>query len=303
MAMEEGKEDIREIIPLEEIEAEDSEAEGHQVGAEAAGEPGQRKKLSSNILTPEEMENKLIEIRGKVPSFVINDIRENLKDKTLNGEKLSNIISRVVNAYHMSKGGASGGGAGNFTDIIGKFSQHLEELTREVKEIKSGKPQPRVNTSPKPPKVEKKVKRIEELSSMKPEEFLFVSGDGDGDDEVRLKSIPDDVFSIMITMKWIELMVEKVGITNLPDVLEFYCDMEWISDAVVAKLIKYAKGTKPFHEDVDWKPEEKLTARDHMLSLLFVERLRGKQVSKDLLIQLDRELKKIRSGAEEIYGI
>ncbi len=138
---------------------------------------------------------------------------------------------------------------------------------------------------------------------MKPEEFLFVAGDDGDDDEVRLKSIPDDVFSIMITMKWIELMVEKVGITNLPDVLEFYCDMEWISDAVVAKLIKYAKGTKPFHEDVDWKPEEKLTARDHMLSLLFVERLRGKQVSKDLLIQLDRELKKIRSGAEEIYGI
>lgn len=274
--------EIREIIRIEE---EEENEERKEAGDE-------------ELVSREELESRLRSLRGKVPSFVINDLLENLTDKELTKKKLDRLIDRVITAYISGRGSSDPA----LSKYITELNKKIDSLTSEIKELKEKEAKVEEMQESIIEERQKEVKPLEELKTLPPEKFLFTTSTR-GDSEVRLKKIPEDVLSIMIAMKWVEFLIEKVGITNLPEVLEFYCDLGWISEEVLTKLIKYAKGTKPFHEDMDWKPEEKLTARDHMLSLLFIERLRGRKISKDLLIMLDRELKKIRSSAEEIYGV
>ncbi|GBE54650.1 archaeal flagella protein [archaeon BMS3Bbin15] len=288
------KEGIREIIRVDDMEEKE----------EDTSEKGEDRPVSR-----EELETKLGNLKGRVPSFVISDLMQNLTGKELTKKKLERIMNRVVSTYFASRGGGRGeargrGGGEAFSEYVRELNNKLDLLSSEIKELKYKKKESKKKREENYRSAEKsKVpENLEELKSLPPESFLFAAQTGD-DKGVRLKSIPEDVLSIMISMKWVEFLIETVGITNFADVLEFYSDLGWISESVLTKLIKYAKGTRPFHEDMDWKPEEKLTARDHMLSLMFIERLRGKKISKDLLILLDRELKKIRSGAEEIYGV
>jgi len=270
--------EIREVIKLEEIQQEEQREDEKPV-------------------TEEEIENRLQELRGKVPSFVIRDLRENLSGKQLTKGKLEKIINRVVSSYFSSRGSSQ-----NFSKYVADMNKKLDDLAKEIRDLKQSRE--KLHETEKIPPAEKaeldKYMETQELESQPPERVLFSMQEQGG---ARLERLPEDVLSIMLAMKWVEFLVEKVGITNLPDVLEFYVELGWISDEVFTKLIKYARGTKPFHEEVDWKPEEKLTARDHMLSLLFIERLRGRRISRDLLILLDREINKIKSSAEEIYGV
>ncbi len=122
-------------------------------------------------------------------------------------------------------------------------------------------------------------------------------------DKVRLKSIPDDTMHTMISMRWLEFLIEKVGTSNLQDVLEYYYEIGWISESVLTKLEKYSKGVKPFHDEPDWRPSEKLSTKGHIMSLLYIERLKGNDVGKELLDKLEREVKKIEKGAEKLYGV
>lgn len=313
MAADKVDDDIRNVISLEEDLEMIAEAEAENF-LEAADE-GQSS--PSQTLSPDEIERKLKDVKGDIPSFILKDVRENLRNRHVTEEKLNNIIAKVTNAYHLNRQGGSSADIEPILDGLNQRLNDLDEMVRDIKKLKSEsgsngkrlKKKPKAKAEPtkeQDSKVDDSIntKDFEELSALKPEEFLLVSNGLNGHAKgFRLEDIPEDVFSIMVSMKWLEFIIEKVGITNLPDILEFYSDMGWISDKVMDKLIKYARGTRPFHQEVDWKPEDKLTARDHMLSLLFVERLRGKKVSKDMLIQLDRELKKIKAGAEEIYGL
>jgi len=152
-----------------------------------------------------------------------------------------------------------------------------------------------------------------QIDGISPESILF----GDDNGRAKLCDIPEDVVSIMISLKWLEFLIEKTGVSNMPDVLEFYCDLNWISEKALSSLMRYSKGTKPLNENHDGHGGqaghgndgddngvgEKLSARDHIMSLLFIERLRGNRISQDVLEQLERELKKIRRGVEELYGV
>jgi len=279
-------EDIREVIRIDE-EQEEAPA---QEAVEGAGD---------EFLTPEEIEARLKSLRGKVPTFIINDLLENLSGRSITREKLEKIIDRVVTAYYASSGGES-------SAYISELNRKIDMLASQIREIAESRAQEEDAMEVQEEEVEepnhsRRAPSAEVVRELPPEQALFASA-GERR-KPRLSRIPEDVLSIMIAMKWLEFLIEKVGITNLPEVLEFYSDLGWISEEVVTKLLKYARGTKPFHQDLDWKPEDKLTARDHMLSLLFIERLRGRKVSKDLLIKLEREIQKIKAGAEEIYGV
>ncbi|NOZ82996.1 MAG: hypothetical protein GXN98_04190, partial [Euryarchaeota archaeon] len=77
-------EDIREVIRIEE---EQEEA------------PSQEAREGEEFLTPEEVEARLKSLRGKVPTFIINDLLENLSGRSITREKLEKIIDRVITAY------------------------------------------------------------------------------------------------------------------------------------------------------------------------------------------------------------
>ncbi|ASJ11162.1 flagellar protein D [Thermococcus sp. P6] len=119
----------------------------------------------------------------------------------------------------------------------------------------------------------------------------------------RLKAIPEDMVSTMIALKWLGFLIDRVGIQNLENVLEFYYEIGWISENVLNTLLRYAKGTRPHHRDPEWKPAEKLTVQDHLISLLFIERLRGLRINRDVLDKLEREIKTLEKTLDEFYGV
>ncbi|WP_281176001.1 FlaD/FlaE family flagellar protein, partial [Thermococcus celericrescens] len=121
--------------------------------------------------------------------------------------------------------------------------------------------------------------------------------------KARLEKLPDDIVSTMIALKWLGFLIDRVGIQNLERVLEFYYEIGWISEGVLNNLLHYAKGTRPHHRDPEWKPAEKLTVQDHLISLLFIERLRGLRINRNVLDKLEREIKMLEKTLDEFYGI
>jgi len=121
--------------------------------------------------------------------------------------------------------------------------------------------------------------------------------------KARLENLPEDIVSTMIALKWLGFLIDRVGIQNLESVLEFYYDIGWISEKVLNALLRYAKGTRPHHRDPEWKPSEKLTVQDHLISLLFIERLRGLRITRDVLDKLEREVKILEKTLDEFYGV
>lgn len=121
--------------------------------------------------------------------------------------------------------------------------------------------------------------------------------------KARLEKLPEDVVSTMIALKWLGFLIDRVGIQNLERVLEFYYEIGWISEEVLNQLLRYAKGTRPHHRDPEWKPADKLTVQDHLISLLFIERLRGLRINRDVLDKLEREIKLLEKTLDEFYGI
>lgn len=245
-------------------------------------------------LTDEDIETKLRELRGKLPSFLIEDLKENLQGKLITEKQLGRIINRSIEAYRARK--SAGDRSVFFSKKIEELDSKIEKLFEIMKKEKEEKKEEKeIKKSMEARKMEKEIPSISEI---KPETLLFSS-----EKKPRLEDIPEDIFSTMIALKWLEFLVERVGTKNLSDVLEFYHDLNWISEKCVTKLLRYAKGTKAFHEDNDWKPVEKLSAQEHIMSLLFIERLGGNKISRDLLDNLERELKKIKATAEELYGV
>ncbi|GBF36087.1 FlaD/FlaE family flagellar protein [Methanofervidicoccus abyssi] len=118
----------------------------------------------------------------------------------------------------------------------------------------------------------------------------------------KLEKIPDDPISIIFAFKWIEYLSEKVGYSNIPDVLEFYYNLGWLSDRAVLDLLKFLKGIRPGIEEEEELPP-RLTITDHLVSLLFIERLNGKKISSDILDRIEWEIRRIKKGVEEYYGV
>ena len=118
-----------------------------------------------------------------------------------------------------------------------------------------------------------------------------------------LMDIPNDPESIIILMKWLQYLVDKCGHSHLSDILDYYVDIEWISDDAKISLLDYSQGitegySKSGTEDGE-KEREKgktfsdLPAKDHIQSLLFIQKLKGTHLDKHFLDRIDGELTRI----------
>ncbi|MCD4800598.1 MAG: flagella protein [Methanococcoides sp.] len=116
---------------------------------------------------------------------------------------------------------------------------------------------------------------------------------------VRLESIKKNPMSVVILLNWIEFLMERVGRNNLMDALDYYVDIEWISDEVRFEIMAYARGIDYYVEKPTWR----LLPEDHTKSLLFIERLCGRKIDRTMLSMTDREMAKVKHGLEELYGI
>jgi flagellar protein FlaD len=121
----------------------------------------------------------------------------------------------------------------------------------------------------------------------------------DGYPIVRLDSIKGDPMSVVVLLNWIEFLMERVGRNNLMDALDYYVDIGWISEDVRSEIMAYARGIDYYVEKPTWR----LLPEDHTKSLLFIERLCGRKIDKNMLSTIDREMSKVKHGLEELYGI
>ncbi len=119
----------------------------------------------------------------------------------------------------------------------------------------------------------------------------------------RLERVPADMVSTMMVLKWLGFLIDRVGMQNLENVLEFYYGVGWISEDVLNTLMKYAEGIRPHPREPEWRPDEKLTIRDHLVSLLFIERLRGVRITREVLDSVEREMRLIGKILDDMYGV
>jgi archaellum component FlaD/FlaE len=113
------------------------------------------------------------------------------------------------------------------------------------------------------------------------------------DDAVQpLEQIPTDPESIVVIMKWLQYLVDKIGKNNLPDILGYYVDIGWISDNVRLDLIDYSKGL--IEEPTSGTPRSsQLPTRDHLQSLLFIQKLKGVQMDERFIDKIERDMEKM----------
>lgn len=114
-----------------------------------------------------------------------------------------------------------------------------------------------------------------------------------------LQTIPSDPESIIIVMKWLSFMVDRIGKRSLPDVLGYYVDIGWISDDVRLDLINYSKGiiedpNAPFTQN----DTNHLPTKDHLQSLLFIQKLKGIHLDDRFLNRIDRDMEKMTKSLE-----
>jgi flagellar protein FlaD len=118
----------------------------------------------------------------------------------------------------------------------------------------------------------------------------------------KLESLPEDTISTMLVFKWLEFLVSRVGSNNLIDILDYYHNLGWISDSVVNRLAKASKNMKYFNEEFR-KSTGKMIPEDHVVSLLYIEKLAGRPIPVDELDNINREVARIVKWGEEIQSI
>ena len=85
-----------------------------------------------------------------------------------------------------------------------------------------------------------------------------------------------------ILEQWLRFMLERVGHNNLPLLLDHYEEIGWISSNVSDKLIELAESQKQRYVGPSWT----LSAEEHRVSMLFIEKLQGKPVEISVLSNL-----------------
>jgi flagellar protein FlaD len=113
-----------------------------------------------------------------------------------------------------------------------------------------------------------------------------------------LFEIPNNPESVVVLMKWLQYLVDKLGKNNLPHILGYYVDIDWISDDVRLDLIKYSKGIIDAKEGIK-KEMAHLSTKDHIQSLLFIQKLKGQQLDERFIWKIDREMEKMAKSIED----
>jgi flagellar protein FlaD len=138
-----------------------------------------------------------------------------------------------------------------------------------------------------------------------------------------IEKLEEGYLTRALVMRWIEFLFERLKRNRISPVLEYYHEIGWISEEVKTQIMSYARGE---HQDVtSYEPEDhlmdspggdgllqkefksiddwRLSAEDHLRSLLFLEMIAGRKVDKDKLNSLEQEIAKIKKGLEQYHGV
>jgi archaeal flagellar protein FlaD len=157
----------------------------------------------------------------------------------------------------------------------------------------------------------------------------------------RLTQIGSDPTCLIALVRWIEFVLSRIKRDQVKSLLTFYVRIGWISEGIRDHVIDVIRGIRPTptgaktvtttveapkdkEGDVvmsygkervaetsltapagkapmqdDWR----MTIEDHMKSLIFIERVRGTEVNKDKLEDLERDVENMRKGMESFFGL
>ncbi|NJE25594.1 flagellar protein [Thermococcus sp. MV5] len=274
------------------------------------------------MITENEIDSKLQMLQGKVPNVLIKDLKDKLISKMdiLTPEQVDLIMNRVLENYSSQ------------AERLRRLDKRVEEIGKYLEEIRRhliGKTTDHKEFNENFERIPERIPEVEhqeEIKSYDPPKIELIENNRSGEEEIlteefqipkdvrealisptkmraRLEHLPTDTVSTMIALKWLGFLIERAGMLNLENVLEFYYTIGWISEEVLESLLKYANGTRPHQREPNWKPDDKLTIQDHLISLLFIERLRGTKITPEVLNSLERELKMMNKILEHVYGV
>lgn len=91
---------------------------------------------------------------------------------------------------------------------------------------------------------------------------------------VPLTSLKNNTNSLVVILSWLEYLIKKVGVDETRESLRYYTEtLRWITPEVFFDLDKYLRGMK---NNTEIKSNEKLSVRDHIVSLYFISKLNEK---------------------------
>ncbi len=114
-----------------------------------------------------------------------------------------------------------------------------------------------------------------------------------------LTVIPNNPESIIVLMNWLQYLIDQCGYINLDTILEYYVDINWITDDVKMGLLDYSNGIKKekMTSDVENKAKEEHTilhSKDHIQSYMFIQKLKGKKFDKHFVDRIQNDLTRLR---------
>ena len=277
------------------------------------------------VLKDNELKEYLNRFRGRIPSVLLDDLYNKLKGKGVTRDQVNKIIKKIEeNLSNAKKIDEIFRKLENIESMIRqrmKEEKERAEMERERREAKT-EPLPEIlqqqqQPQPQQPQPQQQTiqhyaqqpQQVQQVQVQQPQQMMDFETPAllpfiEPTEEPRLKEVPlNDTRCIMILLKWIEFMLERVGYEGLKDLLNYYVDINWISDKVLFTVLRYAKGIKLYHENSDWRPVGYMNVKDHITSLLFIEALRTGRFNKDMVMKVEREIYTIRKEVSEINGL
>ena len=222
-------------------------------------------------------------------------------------------------------------------DAIEEIKQSLNWLKEEREQKRNPNPglirENTMNSPPlpvMPPPVTGEITLKSGKGNGRPPYMKFIEGKGrsgyrDSSRKPILEALPKDYLSVVLVLRWIEFLLERVVRDKISLVLDYYKDIGWISENVKSTVMSYARGENQdvmgmdlnlseFAEAADIQlPSQateyrrvddwRLTAEDHLKSLLFVQMIAGIPVDKDRLSSLEQVITKIKRSLDGFHSV
>jgi len=227
----------------------------------------------------EKLERKLVEKQVKINRkqlyLLVDKIRNimrtyskfdegNKRDEPLSVKPLDRPLEQKIEATTDMK---------KLFDTVDKLQQRLSNLENDIMKKSWTYPGAEKVSSPRIVKVDDIQVPSQELINLEP-----------------LTKIPNDPESIIVLMKWLQYLIDRCGRPNLSEVLNYYVDIGWISDEAKINIMDYSNGIT---EEIAKTGTTDLQAKDHIQSLLFIQKIKGKQIDKHFIDRIESEISRI----------
>jgi archaellum component FlaD/FlaE len=266
-------------------------------------DPNENKNM---LLSTQELEKefKTLVSKAVIPSFIADKIKEKLKKENVQLTliqlyELVDIIQKKVNIQQYPPPSQTPQAQQQKQDInytegeweedpdMEKLFQTIEGLSNRINKIEDKKLAD----------YDEPIGKIVTTDDIEiPEKYL---GKKDKMNVHPLNWVSSDPNSVVVLMKWLQFLIDKVGKENLIDVLDYYVDVGWISEKIISNLIDYSEGITEDSKIPEKKKLSDLQAKDHIQSLLFIQRLKGEKQDKYFVERIERQLSKMTRNLEK----